>query len=307
MDVLRTAASYERDELVARKRADGTTVSVVLPARNEAATIGAILDAIRTQLTGTAPLVDELLVVDSGSSDQTAAVARAAGATVRGAADIRPDLGARAGKGEALWKGLLATTGDIVVFLDADLEAFDATAVVGLLGPLLLEPDVSFVKAAYDRPLLAGGELHAEGGGRVTELVARPLLNAHWPELGAIVQPLAGEFAARRALLESLPFVTGYGVDLALLIDVYDEVGIAGIAQVDLGTKRHRHQSDTALGLMAAAIYRTVLERLDRSGRVKVLDEPSSGLIQFTRKAGQFIAARSDIAIDERPAASTVH
>jgi glucosyl-3-phosphoglycerate synthase len=299
--VPRTAASYDHAALVARKRADGTSVSVVLPARNEAATIGLIIDAIRTELMGEAPIVDELLVVDSGSSDGTAAVARAAGATVRATHDIRPDLGDRDGKGEALWKGLLATTGDLVVFLDADLEAFDAVAVSGLLGPLLLEPDVSFVKAAYDRPLLAGGELLAEAGGRVTELVARPLLNAHWPELGAIVQPLAGEFAARRTLLESLPFVTGYGVDLALLVDAYDAVGIDGIAQVDLGTKRHRHQPDAALGLMAATIYRTALERLDRSGRVKLIDEPATSLTQFRRDGNGFAAATSHIGGDERP------
>ena len=205
---MRAAGSYDARDLAARRTASCTTVSVILPARNEAATIAAIVTAIRRDLMDTVAmdtvaLVDELLVVDSGSTDDTAAVARACGARVLAAADVRPELGNYAGKGEALWKGLLATTSDVVVFLDADLQEFSSSYVVGLLGPLLTDPSVSFVKAAYDRPLLAGGQFLAEAGGRVTELVARPLLNAHWPELSGIVQPLAGEYAARRLLLSS--------------------------------------------------------------------------------------------------------
>ena len=298
---MRTAGSYDARDLAARRSASRTTVSVILPARNEAATIAAIVTAIRRDLMDTVTLVDELLVVDSGSTDDTATIARAAGARVVAAADIRPDLGNQTGKGEALWKGLLATTGDVVVFLDADLQEFSSSYVVGLLGPLLTDPSVSFVKAAYDRPLLAGGQFFAEAGGRVTELVARPLLNAHWPELAWIVQPLAGEYAARRPLLASLPFVTGYGVDLALLVDAYDAVGVGGIAQVDLGRKTHRHQSDASLGLMSAAIWRTALDRLDRSGRVKLGDDLGATLTQFRRAETGFASVTSDVVLDERP------
>jgi glucosyl-3-phosphoglycerate synthase len=303
--VLRTAASYDARDLQARRLASGTTVSVILPARDEAATIAAIVGAIRTDLMDDVPLVDELLVVDSGSTDDTAAVALAAGARVVAAAEVRPELGDRPGKGEALWKGLLSTSGDVVVFLDADLEEFSSAYVVGLLGPLLTDPSVSFVKAAYDRPLLAGGQLLAEAGGRVTELVARPLLNAHWPELSVVVQPLAGEYTGRRSLLESLPFVTGYGVDLALLVDVYDAVGLDGLAQVDLGRKSHRHQSDVALGQMSAAIWRTALDRLDRTGRVKLSDDPGATLTQFRRTQNGFSTVTSAVVLDERPPVDT--
>ena len=304
---MRTASSYDLADLVSRRRAAGTTVSVVLPARNESPTVGAIVAAIRRDMMTSVDLVTELVVIDSGSTDDTAAVAAAAGARVLPAYSVRPDLGTRPGKGEALWKGLLATSGDLVVFLDADLQGFSSSYVVGLLAPLLLDPLVSFVKAAYDRPLLAGGQFLAEAGGRVTELVARPLLNAHWPELAGIVQPLGGECAGRRPLLESLPFVTGYGVDIALLVDVYDEVGIGGIAQVDLGRKTHRHQSDEALGGMAAAIWRAALDRLDRRGRMKLVEEPGSTLRQFRREpAGGFAAVVSEVVLDERPPVHSV-
>ncbi|MCU1677976.1 MAG: hypothetical protein JWM93_2734 [Frankiales bacterium] len=299
---MRTAGSYDAADLATRRQASRTTVTVVLPARNEAATVAAIVTAIRRDLMESVRLVDELVVVDSGSVDDTAAVARAAGAQVVAASSVRPDLGDRPGKGEALWKGLLATTGDVVVFLDADLEDFSSSYVTGLLGPLLTDPAIDFVKAAYDRPLLAGGELLAEAGGRVTELVARPLLNAHWPELARIVQPLAGEYAGRRAVLETLPFLTGYGVDLALLVDICEAVGPQAIAQVDLGRKSHRHQSDESLGRMSAAIWRTVLDRLDAASRVKVIDEPAATLLQFHREGAGFTTVTSDVAFDQRPA-----
>lgn len=299
--MLRTPASYDVAALAAAR---SQSVSVVLPARNEAETVGAIVSAIRSELAGS--LVDEVVVIDSGSTDATAAVAAAAGARVARAGDVRADLGDRPGKGEALWKGLLATTGDIVVFLDADLQDFAASTVVGLVGPLLTEPGVAFVKAAYDRPLLAGGELLAEAGGRVTELVARPLLNAHWPALAGIVQPLGGEYAGRRSLLESVPFVTGYGVDLALLIDVCELAGVDAIAQVDVGGKRHRHQSDEALGLMAATIWATAVDRLDRAGWVKLTEDPTRTLTQFRRVDGAYQARVSDVTLDERPPVSSV-
>ena len=242
----------------ALQTAKGTTrVSVVLPALDEEPTVGEIVAGV-VKLRDETGLIDEVFVIDSGSQDATAAVAAAAGATVRHRDDILPDLGSQPGKGEVLWKALAVTTGDILVYVDADLTDFRATFVTGLLGPLLTEPSVRLVKAFYDRPLL---DVSAFGGGRVTELAARPLLNAYFPQLAGVVQPLAGEYAGRRALLETLPFASGYGVETGLLIDTFRAHGLNAIAQVDLGARTHGHQDTAALGRMASTILATVLER----------------------------------------------
>ncbi|WP_449336919.1 glucosyl-3-phosphoglycerate synthase, partial [Streptomyces griseus] len=230
-----------------------TSVSVVLPALNEEATVGAIVATIRRELMEKVRLVDELVVIDSGSTDATAAVARAAGARVVHRDAILPRIPALPGKGEVLWRSLLVTSGEIVCFVDADLKDFSADFVSGTIGPLLTDPTVQFVKAMYDRPL---GD-RAGQGGRVTELVARPLLNLHWPQLAGFVQPLGGEYAVRRSLLERLPFPVGYGVELGLLVDALHTVGLDALGQVDVGVRIHRHQDGQALGRMAAAIYRT--------------------------------------------------
>ncbi len=194
----------------------GTTISVCVPAKNEAATIGGIVQAIRTPLVLEHPVVDEIVVVDDRSTDGTGALAAAAGATVVSTCAPLADVVPATGKGEALWRGLAASTGELVVFCDADITDFDARFVLGLVGPLLTDPSVQFVKGFYERP-----DTHAPGtGGRTTELVARPLLSLLFPSLTGIVQPLSGEYAARRAVLEQVPFVQGYGVDLGLLVDV---------------------------------------------------------------------------------------
>jgi glucosyl-3-phosphoglycerate synthase len=234
-----------------------TTVSVVLPALDEEPTVGEIVAGI-VSLQRETGLVDEVFVIDSGSQDATAAVAGAAGATVRHRDDILPAYGTQPGKGEVLWKALAVTAGDILVYVDADLTDFRPTFVTGLLGPLLTDPTVSLVKAFYDRPLL---DSSPAGGGRVTELAARPLLNAYFPDLAGVVQPLAGEYAARRGLLESLPFAAGYGVETGLLIDTARAYGLDAIAQVDLGARTHGHQDTAALGRMSATILATVLAR----------------------------------------------
>ena len=247
------------------------------------------------------PLVDEVVVVDSGSSDDTAAVARAAGARVVRQDAVLPHLADRPGKGEALWKSLHVTTGDVVVFIDADLRDFDPQFAVGLLGPLLTDPDIGFVKAFYDRPLQAGAQLLPTGGGRVTELVARPLLNLHWPALAAVVQPLAGEYAARRSVLERVPFVSGYGVDVALLIDVAERLGLDALAQVDLGVRHHRNSTDDALGRMAAQVYLTVLSRLVSHDAAVLTVAPATELTQFTRDARRVVPETHDVGIEERP------
>ncbi|MFD9910329.1 glucosyl-3-phosphoglycerate synthase [Streptomyces sp. NPDC059063] len=288
-------------QLIAAKRAAGATVSVVLPALDEEETVGEIVAEIRRELIERAPLVDELVVVDSGSRDRTAEVARAAGARVVSRDDVLPRIPAVPGKGEVLWRSLLVTGGDIVAFVDADLKEFSADFVTGIVGPLLTEPDVDFVKAMYDRPMTVsdgpGGDASgatAGQGGRVTELMARPLLNMHWPQLAGFVQPLGGEYAARRSLLERLPFPVGYGVEIGLLVDALHTVGLDALAQVDVGVRRHRHQDGQALGRMAAAIYRTAQLRLARGHLVR------PELTQFVRGASGFEPRTYAVDTEER-------
>ncbi|WKK26487.1 glucosyl-3-phosphoglycerate synthase [Streptomyces olivoreticuli] len=280
------------DQLLAAKRDTGTTVGVVLPALNEEATVGDIVATIRRELmTDAVPLVDELVVLDSGSTDRTAEAAAAAGARVVHRDSVLPRLPALPGKGEVLWRSLLATSGDVVCFVDADLRDFSADFVTGIVGPLLTDPGVQFVKAMYDRPL---GEVAGQGG-RVTELVARPLLNLHWPQLAGFVQPLGGEYAARRSLLERLPFPVGYGVELGLLVDALHTVGLDALAQVDVGVRVHRHQDGRALGRMAAAIYRTAQLRLARGHLVRPV------LTQFERTESGFAPRTYAVDTEERP------
>jgi glucosyl-3-phosphoglycerate synthase len=289
--------------LLTAKRSAGPngTVSVVLPALNEEATVGSIVETIRRELMSDAvPLVDELVVMDSGSTDRTAAIAEAAGATVVHRDDVLPRLPALPGKGEVLWRSLLATSGEIVAFVDADLRDFDSRFVSGIIGPLLTDPGVQLVKAMYDRPLETGGTVVPAGGGRVTELVARPLLNLHWPQLAGFVQPLGGEYAARRSLLEQLPFPVGYGVEIGMLIDSLNTVGLDALAQVDVGVRHHRHQDGQALGRMAATIYRTAQLRLARGHLVRPV------LTQFDRTDDGFTPRMHDVATEERPPMLTV-
>ncbi|KKD07387.1 glucosyl-3-phosphoglycerate synthase [Streptomyces sp. WM6386] len=278
-------------QLLAAKQRTNQTVSVVLPALNEEETVGDIVSVIRHDLMQQVPLVDEIVVVDSGSTDRTSQVAAAAGATVVHRDDILPRLPAVPGKGEVLWRSLLVTRGDIVCFIDADLKEFSSDFVSGIVGPLLTDPGVDLVKGMYDRPL--GGA--AGQGGRVTELMARPLLNMHWPQLAGFVQPLGGEYAARRSLLEQLPFPVGYGVELGMLVDALHLVGLDALAQVDVGVRKHRHQDGQALGRMSAAIYRTAQLRLARGHLIR----PS--LTQFERGADGFEPRTYSVDTEERP------
>lgn len=278
-------------KILAAKQRTGQSVSVVLPALNEEETVGDIVAIIRHDLMQQVPLVDEIVVVDSGSTDRTSEVAAAAGARVVHRDDILPRIPAVPGKGEVLWRSLLVTSGDIVCFIDADLKEFSSDFVTGIVGPLLTEPGVDLVKAMYDRPL--GGA--AGQGGRVTELMARPLLNMHWPQLAGFVQPLGGEYAARRSLLEQLPFPVGYGVELGMLVDALHLVGLDALAQVDVGVRKHRHQDGQALGRMAAQIYRTAQLRLARGHLIR----PS--LTQFERGADGFEPRTYSVDTEERP------
>ncbi|MFL6107259.1 MAG: glucosyl-3-phosphoglycerate synthase [Marmoricola sp.] len=245
-------------ELLAAKQASGSTVSLVVPARNEAATVGDVVTRVREALVETTDLLDEIVVIDSDSTDDTYAVATDAGAAVHRAAEIRPDLGSHPGKGEAMWKSLFVTRGDVLVFMDADLLDWDTHFVPGLLGPLLTRPEVALVKGFYER------DTGSFEGGRVTELVARPLLNLLFPELAGLVQPLAGEWAVRRDLFASLCVPTGYAVELAALVDTLEARGATAIAQVDLGRRAHRHQALRDLGGMATQILATALSRVGK-------------------------------------------
>jgi len=242
--------------LVEQKAALDQVVSVCLPARDEAATVGPIVELLIEEVVGPG-LVDEVLVVDDHSEDATVEVAHAAGARVLSVGAVLPELGPGAGKGEALYKSVAAARGDLIVWCDADITDFGARFVIGLLGPLLTVPDVGFVKGFYDRPV--GESPH--GGGRVTELMARPAIATLFPHLASVVQPLSGEYAGRRSLLERLPFVQGYGVDLGLLVDIAEVDGTEVIAQVDLGTRRHRNRPLEQLGPQALAVLQTALRK----------------------------------------------
>ncbi|MCF4138983.1 glucosyl-3-phosphoglycerate synthase [Streptomyces sp. Tue 6430] len=286
--------------VLAAKRASGQSVSVVLPALNEEETVGDIVAVVRHDLMRQVPLVDEIVVVDSGSTDRTSQVAAAAGARVVHRDEILPRIPAVPGKGEVLWRSLLVTSGDIVCFVDADLREFSSDFVSGIVGPLLTDPGVDLVKAMYDRPLGTELDSPASGrtagqGGRVTELMARPLLNMHWPQLAGFVQPLGGEYAARRSLLERLPFPVGYGVELGMLVDALHLVGLDALAQVDVGVRKHRHQDGQALGRMAAAIYRTAQLRLARGHLIR------PALTQFERGADGFEPRTHSVDTEERP------
>jgi glucosyl-3-phosphoglycerate synthase len=299
-------AEADLDALLRAKRRGGHRISVVLPARNEQATVGRLVTDVRERWMTGLPLVDELLVVDSDSTDATAAVARAAGADVVATTDVLPGHGTRRGKGEALWKSLAATTGDVVVFLDSDLLGDVGHYVPGLLGPLLTDPQVLYVKGCYTRPLEVGGAEQPAGGGRVTELTARPLLNALWPELAGFVQPLGGEYAGRRSALEQVPFVSGYGVEVGLLIDLLRLGGLSALAQVDLGVRRHTSQSEEALGAMAGEVVSTMLARAE-CGRPGSHSLPASGLLtQFRHDGTAFVPSSRAVAVDERPPMATV-
>jgi glucosyl-3-phosphoglycerate synthase len=255
--------SFPPERLAAQRNC---TVSLCLPTRNEESTIGPILERLvplRAQ-----GVVDQIVVVDQ-SLDGTAQIARALGAEVYDQTELAQELGPVLGKGDAMWRALLVLDGDVICFLDADSERFGSHFACGLLGPLLCDPRLSFVKGFYRRPFRVGETTLPDEGGRVTELTARPLLNLFYPDLAAVEQPLAGEIAARRELLEQLPFVTGYGVDIALLLDAYKAAGLEHLGQVDLDVRQNAHQPLRDLGPMAYAVLQAVVARLEREGRMR--------------------------------------
>jgi len=252
--------------LVARK--NDQRISVCIPTLNEAETISTIISTAREELMERHPLVDEILVIDSDSGDGTRETASRAGATVYRSAEIAPESGSHAGKGENLWKALHVCSGNIICYIDGDIANFHPGFITGLVGPLLVKPEVDYVKAYYKRPLAECDATHSSGGGRVSEILVRPLISLFYPELGGVLQPLSGEYAARRSVLEALPFPTGYGVEIAHLIDLARAGLLHRIAQTDLEKRVHRNRGDGDLGDTAFAILRVVLRRLERDGRL---------------------------------------
>jgi glucosyl-3-phosphoglycerate synthase len=288
--------------LLERKQQLGSRISVVIPARNEERTVATVAGAICRSLVERVPLVDELVVIDSDSTDATARVAAEAGASVYRARDVAPGLGGFPGKGEALWKSLLVTKGDLLVFIDADLTSWGPHFVTGLLGPLLSDEQVHLVKGFYTRVRTeSDGSTSAEGG-RVTELVARPLISLWWPELAGVVQPLAGEWAARRGLMESLSIPVGYGVELSTLLDTAACHGLDALAQVDLGSRAHKHQADHDLAVMAAELLVVAEARRDPPAPPPA----DATLRQFVRENGAARPRFRPIPTRERPPMVTV-
>jgi len=287
--------------LVALKQRQGLTISAVLPTLNEAATIGPIVRQARRELVERFPLVDELLVIDSESTDETRAIAEAEGARVLVHSDVLPRYGSFKGKGEALWKSLYATTGDLVAWSDTDIVDWHPRFFYGTLGPLLAEPHIGYVKAYYQRPIVEAGVLKEGGGGRVTELVARPLINLFFPELSGYIQPLAGEYAGRRVHLEQIPFFTGYAVEMGHLIDLVERLGLEGFGQVDLDVRIHRNQELEGLSKMSFVILQAVMKRLEERRKARLFAELGSSIKLPRSGPGQLSLEVIDLADQERP------
>jgi glucosyl-3-phosphoglycerate synthase len=298
-------SQFEPAKLRAAKERLGLTVSVCLPTRDEAATVGTIVRALRKRLLERSRLIDEIVVMDAGSVDDTVTIALAEGARVFREQDVLPEVGPGSGKGEALWKSLHACQGDVICWIDADITNFHPRFVQGLLGPLLMDPEVLYVKAFYERPIRERNALRSTGGGRVTELVARPLLNLLWPQLAGVVQPLSGEYAGRRAALEQVPFSSGYGVELGLLVDLAERFGMDAIAQVDLERRVHRNQDVQALGRMSFGILQAVFQRLVEEGRAAP-GTYGTTLVQFSNQLREYHMEPREIVTTRRPPIVTV-
>lgn len=293
-------------ELMALKEKKGYTLSLALPALNEEPTIGKVIRTIKHALMDRVPLFDEIVVVDSNSTDRTRQIAEHAGVQVHIHQEILPELGRRTGKGEALWKSLLVTKGDIIAWIDTDIVNIHPRFVYGIVGPLLLHPEIQMVKGFYRRPLKVGDKVQAGGGGRVTELTARPLLNLFYPELSGIVQPLSGEYAGRRESLESAVFFSGYGVEIGLLIDIFERYGLRSIAQVDLLERLHRNQGLEALSKMSFEIAQTILRKLESRYERAIIEDVNKTMKLIRYQDGKYSLEVEEIAEEERPPMVTI-
>lgn len=293
-------------QLVEEKQKQGLRLSLCLPTLNEEKTIGKEVMLFKSELMSRYPLLDEIAVFDSGSTDRTREVAASFGADVYVSADILPEMGTKQGKGENLWKALYQLRGDILVYMDADIKNVRPHFVYGLVGPLIRRPEIKYVKAFYDRPLVQASGIRPSGGGRVTEILIRPLFSLFFPDLTALIQPLSGEYAARREVLEVLSFPIGYGVEMAHLMDIYQRWGLEAFAQTDLDRRVHRNQDTQALGRMAFGILQTFLARLRSAGMVKEFPQLQSVLRQFRARDSRYEQIEHPIVEEERPPMITV-
>ncbi|MEO8247353.1 MAG: glucosyl-3-phosphoglycerate synthase [Chloroflexota bacterium] len=293
-------------KLVALKEKAGLTVSVGLPALNEEKTLGLVIKRVKTALMDRFPLIDQLVVIDSDSTDRTIEIATDLGVPVYRHSQILPETGSHRGKGEALWKSLHVLDGDIVAWIDTDISNIQPRFVYGLLGPLLREPRIQYVKGFYQRPIREGAKLIPEGGGRVTELMARPLINLFFPELSGMIQPLSGEYAGRRALLESVPFFTGYAVEIGLLIDIIEAHGLPAIGQVDLERRIHRNQPLGNLSQMSYVILQGAIRKLEERHRIELLTEVGRGMKVIAQERDRFSLEVREIGDELRPPMRTI-
>jgi glucosyl-3-phosphoglycerate synthase len=287
--------------LLEAKRRSGASVSLAFPTLNEGQTIGKEILVLKAELMERVPLVDEIAVIDSGSTDDTLAIAARFGARVFSSRDILKPYGSYRGKGENLWKSLFVLRGDIIVWIDADISNIAPRFVYGLVGPLLERAEIGYVKAFYERPLRSVSGIIPSGGGRVTEILVRPLFSLFYPELAGLIQPLAGEYAGRRRLLERLPFSVGYGVEVGHLIDILHQHGIESIAQVDLDRRLHRNQPVAALSRMSFGILNTFLSRLERYGEAHLLRQPAAEHIALAARGGGYSVQATAVTVNERP------
>lgn len=276
------------NRLVELKKEQSTTISLGLPTLNVESSLPKILETIKTALYEEHPLLDEIAIIDSHSKDRTVEIAKDYGVDVFYDDEIVPSLGTAKGKGEALWKSIGALSGDLIVWIDSDIENIHPRFVYGILGPLLAHPEIGYVKGFYQRPIKSSGQLRETGGGRVTEIFARPMLNMFYPQLAGFVQPLSGEYGGRREILESIPFFTGYAVETALLIQIERQFGIESMAQVDLERRVHHNQPTKALGRMAFEILQALLKLLEEDDKIKVASDLNPLLKQLQRRNGEY-------------------
>jgi len=292
---------WDLKEMVKQKEQKELTISLCLPTLNEEKTIGKEVVLFKSELMNRYPLLDEIAVIDSGSEDKTREVARTFGADVYLANGILPNLEEKKGKGENLWKAIYQLKGDIIIYVDADIKNIHPRFAYGLVAPLIYRPEVQYVKAFYDRPLAVSDEVRPSGGGRVTEILIRPLFSLFFPELTAIIQPLSGEYAVRRKVLERIPFPIGYGVETSHLIDVYSKYGLGAFAQTDLDQRVHRNQPTRALGRMAFGLMQTFFNRAKSLGLIENMTEFETVLRQYQVKKDNYEQLTFDIKEDERP------
>jgi glycosyltransferase involved in cell wall biosynthesis len=288
-------------QLMDLKEKQGSTISLALPALNEEQTVGKVITTIKKALMDKVPLIDEIVLIDSDSNDATRQIAEDLGIPVYIHQQLLPELGVRHGKGEALWKSLLVTKGDIIAWIDTDIINIHPRFVYGIIGPLLLDRDIQLVKGFYRRPLRVGSKVQAGAGGRVTELAARPLLNLFYPELSGVVQPLSGEYAGRREALEKATFFSGYGVEIGLLIDVFEQFGLRSIAQVDLLERIHRNQGLEALSKMSFAIIQAVLRKLEVRYERSIIEDVNKTMKLIRHSHDGYFLEVEEVAEQERP------